>query len=132
MNKTKVEPSFQGEVGKWALRTFGVKVASDNAQRNHRFLEEALELVQVAGCTAEEAHMLVDYVYSRPVGELEQEVGGVMVTLSALCFMRGVDMMRCGERELERICTPEVVARIQAKQATKPAASPLPGVPDNA
>jgi NTP pyrophosphatase (non-canonical NTP hydrolase) len=127
MNKEKNDYGFQGAVGKWALKTFGVRVASNNAQRNHRFLEEALELVQAAGCTEAEARMLVDYVYSRPIGEVKQEVGGVMITLSALCFMRDIDMMQCGEDELTRICTPEVTARIQAKQATKPASGPLPG-----
>ena len=39
----------------------------------HRFLEEALELVQACGATASEAHQLVDYVYGRPVGEPAQE-----------------------------------------------------------
>ena len=60
---------FQDSVKKWTWECFGEKIATDKLQRNHRFLEEALELVQACDCTREEAHMLVDYVYGRPVGE---------------------------------------------------------------
>ncbi len=42
------------------------------------------ELVQAVGTSREDALRLVEYVYTRPVGELRQEIGGVMVTLAAL------------------------------------------------
>ena len=86
--------------------------------------EEALELVQACGCTASEAHQLVDYVYGRDVGEPAQEVGGVMITLAALCLANGIDMAGAGETELARIWTK--VEAIRAKQAAKPKHSPLP------
>jgi hypothetical protein len=38
-------------------------------QRGVRLLEEAIELYQATGATAEMAHRLVDFVFSRPVGE---------------------------------------------------------------
>lgn len=68
--------AFQQRVLPWMLDCFGEKIAGDQRERNHRFLEEALELVQACQCTADEAHQLVDYVFGRPAGEKEQEVGG--------------------------------------------------------
>ncbi|WP_201772881.1 hypothetical protein [Pseudomonas sp. BRG-100] len=116
---------FQSRVQPWMMACFGEAIAADRQERNHRFLEEALELVQANQCTASEAHQLVDYVYSRTVGEPSQEVGGVMVTLAALCLASGLDMHTAGETELARIWNK--VEQIRAKQATKPAMSPLPG-----
>ncbi|WP_222935047.1 hypothetical protein [Pseudomonas fluorescens] len=116
---------FQSRVQPWMTACFGEAIAADRQERNHRFLEEALELVQANQCTASEAHQLVDYVYGRPVGEPSQEVGGVMVTLAALCLALGLDMHVAAETELARIWTK--VEQIRAKQATKPAMSPLPG-----
>ena len=118
--------SFQQRVRPWLLECFGAEIAADRLERNHRFLEEALELVQSLDCTASEAHQLVDYVFGRPVGEPLQEAGGVMVTLAALCLASGLDMHQAGETELARISVPELVAKIRAKQAAKPKHSPLP------
>ncbi|WP_230958906.1 hypothetical protein [Burkholderia stagnalis] len=118
------EAAFQSRVQPWLLECFGAEIASDRAERNHRFLEEALELVQACGCTASEAHQLVDYTFSRPLGEPTQEIGGVMVTLAALCLANGRDMHAAAEAELARVWTK--VEQIRAKQATKPRHSPLP------
>lgn len=115
---------FQGRVAPWMQTCFGPEISADRQERNHRFLEEALELVQANGCTRDEALQLVDYVYGRPVGDLRQEVGGVMVTLAALCLASGADMHQDGETELARIWTK--VEQIRAKQAAKPKHSPLP------
>lgn len=115
--------SFQARVEPWLDACFGHAIATDTVERNHRFVEEALELSQACGCTASEAHQLVDYVWGRPVGEKTQEVGGVMVTLAALCSAWEIDMAGCGEVELARIWT--MVEKIRAKQAAKPKHSPL-------
>ena len=120
---------FQQRVQPWLLECFGAEIAADRMERNHRFLEESLELVQSLGCTASEAHQLVDYVFGRAVGDPPQEVGGVMVTLAALCLASGLDMHDAGEVELARISVPEIVAKIRAKQAAKPKHSPLPQSP---
>lgn len=117
--------SFQQRVQPWLLTCFGAEIAADKGERNHRFLEEAVELVQACGCTRDEAHQLVDYVFDRPVGEPSQEAGGTMVTLAALCGAQGLDMHAAGETELARIWTK--VEQIRAKQAAKPKHSPLPG-----
>lgn len=122
---------FQRQVMRWMASCFGPIISADKDERNHRFLEEALELVQSCGCTAEDAHKLVDYVYGRPVGEKGQEVGGVMVTLAALCLAQELSMHNEAWRELERIVQPEMVEKIRAKQAAKPKFGPLPEHPIN-
>lgn len=117
--------TFQQQVHSWAVECFGGEIAFDKIQRNHRFLEEALELVQALDCTRSEAHQLVDYVFSRPAGDVVQEVGGVMTTLATLCTANDRDMENCGDIELRR-CWMNI-ERIRAKQAAKPKHSPLPG-----
>lgn len=119
-----MQRKFQARVQPWMLACFGPTISADKEERNHRFFEEATELVQAGGMSREDAYKLVDYVYDRPVGELPQEVGGVMVTLAALCLARRIDMHDCGDVELERIWTK--VDQIRAKQASKPQFSPLP------
>ena len=115
--------SYQRRVNDWILSCFGLAISRDTTERNHRFIEEALELVQSTGCSQSEAHQLVDYVYSRPIGEPAQEVGGVMNTLAALCTTQGLDMTECGEVELTRVWTK--IEKIRAKQKAKPKHSPL-------
>lgn len=126
--KSSEGDNFQQRVQPWMLACFGPEISADKTERNHRFLEEALELVQSTGCTQSEAHQLVDYVYARPVGETHQEIGGVMVTLAALCLAIREDMDAAAETELARIWTK--VEKIRAKQTAKPKHSPLPGPSD--
>lgn len=118
---------FQNRVAEWMLQCFTPEVADDKLERTDRFIEEALELAQTnPGFTADRAHALVDYVFGRAVGEPAQGVGGVMVTLAALCAPNGLDMMACGEAEYQRISQPEVIKKIRTKQAAKPVGSALP------
>jgi hypothetical protein len=116
--------NFQQRVQNWMMECFSMAVCRDTTERCHRFTEEALELVQSLGMTNSEAHQLVDYVYGRPIGETRQEVGGVMVTLAALCSSQDVDMIEDGEIELKRIW--RNIDQIRAKQAAKPKHSVLP------
>lgn len=116
--------SFQARVAPWLEACFGKQVASDRVERNHRMLEEALELVQACGCSQQDAHALVDYTFGRPAGEPVQEVGGVMVTLAALCLANDLDMHKAGEAELSRVWGK--IEKIREKQAAKPKGSPLP------
>ena len=122
------EKSYQSRVKPWLDACFGPQIAIDKTERNHRFIEEALELVQSTGCTRSEAHQLVDYVYGREVGDPDQEVGGVMNTLAALCLAHGLDMHEAGERELARVNQPHILEKIRAKQKSKPKHSPLPEI----
>lgn len=120
-----VDSFFQYRVNDWMQACFGAEISADKAERNHRFLEESLELVQACGCTANEAHQLVDYVFGRKVGVAAQECGGVMVTLAALCTPNALGMNRCGEAELERVWGK--IEEIRLKQARKPKHGPLAG-----
>lgn len=116
---------FQRDCAAWAKTCFGAKTARSRVERNHRFLEEALELVQAHGCTRDEAHQLVDYVFDRPVGEPDQELGGVMVTLATLAAANDQDMTEAGLAELDRVWG--LIDKIRRKHANKPKIGPLPG-----
>ncbi len=119
------EVFYQMRIKAWLVDCFGNKIACNITERNHRFLEEALELIQAGGCTKDEAHKLVEYVFGRPVGELPQEVGGVMTTLTALCTAHNIDVIREALNELQRIEHPDIMNKIRAKQAAKPKFGPL-------
>ncbi len=95
--------NLQDRVHEWVLEAFGFDAAANKTERNHRFLEESLELVQAQGCTASEAHQLVDYVFGRPEGEASKEVGAVLLTLSALCNASDIDMSDAVSNELENV-----------------------------
>jgi hypothetical protein len=115
---------FQDRVGDWMLACFTPEIVADKLERADRFIEEALELVQATGYCRERAHALVEYVFNRPVGEAFQEVGGVKVTLAALCNPHGINMDAAAEAELARVWTK--IDKIRAKQASKPVGSALP------
>lgn len=123
-NDINGEKNFQNRVNDWMQICFGEEISRDLTERNHRFIEEALELVQATGATQSECHQLVDYVFDRSIGEINQEIGGVMVTLAALCNVVGLDISKAGETELARIWTK--VEKIREKQRNKPKHSPLP------
>jgi len=75
----------------------------DPAERARRFLEEAVELAQAAGCPAEDARRTVDYVFARPAGDAAQEVGGARLTLLALAASLKVDAVEAEAAELARV-----------------------------
>ena len=68
--------SFQNRVWQWVVACFPEAAHLNVRERNHRCLEEALELAQSNACTKEEAHQLVEYVFGRAPGDVRQEVGG--------------------------------------------------------
>jgi hypothetical protein len=121
---------FQVRVMEWMAVAFGSYIIKDAIERRDRFGEEALELVQACGATKAEAHALVDYVFGREIGQVEQEVGGVMVTLAALCGAREIDMHQCGDVELDRVWGPDIINKIRTKQRGKPDFGPLPTGPN--
>lgn len=116
---------FQERVSHWADACFGPESKLDRVERMHRFLEEALELAQACGCTRHEAEQLLNYVFSRPIGDPEQEVGGAETTLALLCTAWGFSK-EAAANAAEREAWDRIVA-IRAKSATKPLFSPLPG-----
>lgn len=125
-----VGESFQAGVAEWMGQCFLPSLYSNMTERGDRLLEEVLELLQAHGYDKARVPTLVDYVFSRPVGDPAQEVGGVMVTLAGYCWVAGLDMHVHGHAELARISHPEVMAKIRAKQEAKNALhfdTPLPG-----
>lgn len=110
---------FQAEVWDWMMRCFSDRTARSRRERAFRMLEEALELFQSLDCDVEDALRLVQYVYGRPVGVPEQEVGGLMMTLAALCGAAEVDLQKAAYNELWRVNTPEVLEKIRAKRAAR-------------
>ncbi|MCZ7861910.1 hypothetical protein O9X98_11025 [Agrobacterium salinitolerans] len=119
------QETFQARVRPWLVACFTEDFDTEEHAREARFIEEAIELFQAKGRSFEELISVAKYVYSRPVGDVHQEVGGVMTTLAALCIVSKLDMHEAGEAELARIWTK--VDAIRAKQASKPRHSPLPG-----
>lgn len=125
------ENSFQNRVKTWLVACFGENFTDDDQERDARFLEEALELFQARGRSFDEVIELAKYVFSRPAGDVEQELGGCMTTLAALSLTAGQDMHEAGEKELQRIWGK--VDAIREKQRQKPKSTVLPGArpPEN-
>lgn len=105
--------SRQKLVQEWGIQAFGLDETTNPAQRALRFLEEALELYQAVNArdnsvvvspnkAKETAHRLVDFVFNREVGKLDQEFGGVGVTLLALAEALHMDADQCEAVEIER------------------------------
>lgn len=92
---------------------------SDAEERTLRFVEEALELAQAMGLSRERIGALADYVYSRPVGEVDQEVGGVSVTLAVLTNVLKVSWESAAIEELIRINQPHIMQKVLNRQAEK-------------
>jgi hypothetical protein len=120
---------YQFRVFGWVCACFGLRIAEDPDERNERFLEEALELVQARGMTRERAQARLDEVFGRNhVGQTFQEVGGVMVTLAALCHADRTDLITAAEAELSRVWGK--VEEIRSKQRRK-AGALTEGMPDS-
>ena len=118
--------TFQSRVAAWCVACFGKKTAEDRGERNWRFLEESMELVQSLGGTAEEAHSLVDYVFNREPGAPKQELGGAVITLAALAAANGLSLHEGAMAELERIERPDIMEAIRKKHVGKQHRSHLP------
>lgn len=86
----------------WAVDNFGL-VAKDRVERAMRLIEEAVEVVQVQGLPKERIYSIVDRSYSRPVGELNNEIGGLAMTLEALAESEGIDVEEQSQIEFDRI-----------------------------
>lgn len=88
--------------------------------RAYRALEEMLELNQTLEISEEKAHELVTYVFSRPLGEIRQEAGGVAFTTIALFSALGIDFINSGHDAVSEAYSR--IDQIKAKSKTKPKA----------
>jgi len=108
----------QVQVQNWGRAAFGDAHVTSVPQRCLRLIEEAIEACQAGGLERGQLHRLVDYIYSRPVGELHQEIGGIGVTLLALAAAASLSADAEEVREIARILskpTEHFMARNQAK-----------------
>lgn len=96
----RVRDARQATIYKWVADTFGVNTLNPS-ERALRFIEEAVELVQAVGLSADVVHKIVDHVFAKPPGGLAQEIGGCGTTLLALAAAHGVsaDDAECDEAE---------------------------------
>jgi len=109
----------QAAILDWCHRAFGANGGdADVPTRGRRFLEEALELFQANGGSVEDALRLAWYVFNRPVGEVPQEIGGVMVTLYALAEVLGLSVEECEVAEIDRVLS-KPVEYFQKRQQEK-------------
>jgi len=108
----------QHETLNWAQKTFGNQTANNTGERIARFAEEALELAQAAGMDKSTVLALVDYVFSRPVGEIKQEMGGVGISLLAYAEHIGISANEAEHEEFIRV-TSKDAAYFQTRQNAK-------------
>lgn len=109
--------SLQDRLSNWLVNCVGQEAALDKNERDARFLEEAIELMQARGRTKEEIMTMVDHVYSRPVGEVNQEIAGTLLTLMAVGAADEVDILELGEKEYRRVISK--IDQVRTKQLTK-------------
>lgn len=87
----------------WGIQAFGEEHMRSIPQLAVRFLEEAIELYQAASGDLDMAHRLLDFVFNRPVGTIESELGGVGVTALALAAAAGLSADKCERKEIARV-----------------------------
>lgn len=111
--------AYQNAVFDWAKECFNEEILNDPIERGKRMVEEALELGQAVGLDKNHCLALVDYVFSRPKGDVGQEVAGVMVTTLVLSSVLGVSASYELGKEHNRIRQPEIMDKIRKKQVSK-------------
>lgn len=111
----------QALITSWAQAAFGREEATSLPQRGVRLLEEAIEAYQACGGAEAMAHKLVSYVFSRPRGEIGQELGGVAVTVLALAAAAGLSADEEECREVSRVLS-KPIGEFTTRNANKNAA----------
>lgn len=86
----------------WGVRCFGLAHMTNRGVRALRFFEEAIELCQAVGLSKKQLQHAIDVVYSRPRGSVNQEIGGVRVTLGVLTKGIGEDLDELFYNEVSR------------------------------
>lgn len=104
MNRYGSRRQRQRVVAGWASRVFGT-VALNIRERAMRIVEEAMEVAQAAGVDFRTVELIGLRVFLRPSGDLEPEMGGLLVTTLAMCEVMGVDADEVERDEIERILT---------------------------
>jgi hypothetical protein len=108
----------QAKMTAWGQRCFGVEHMSDVKIRGLRMLEESIEFAQAVEIESWQVTDLANYVYSRPKGTPQQELGGVLVTALVSASALGVSAQSVLDAEMQRVLSkpPEhFTVRNQAK-----------------
>src|SRR6266446_3376508 len=87
----------------WGTKVLGTKLVESRWERAMRVLEEVIELAQAEKISPVDIAALVDYVYARPIGTIENEAGGVMVCMIAWAHAAKVDLELLLSGEVDRI-----------------------------
>jgi len=119
--------SLEVRISNWVRTRIGPEHMHPR-ERAMRLLEEAVELAQAEGITADQAHRQIEHVYARPVGRHYLEAAGVAVCLFAWCAARGQKLLDLAMREMERIEAKPVEA-IRGSLARKADADLVVAVP---
>ncbi len=113
--------SLDAEVADFVGTAFGYDCLMDMKERGKRVYEEACELVQTLGISQGELAAIVDWVFSRPVGDTRQELAGVGMTSLAFAYAYGVRLDDVVREELDRV-NKLPLSKFRAKKALKVAA----------
>lgn len=87
---------------RWVESRLGA-TAMNLHERGMRSAEENSELVQCCGVTEEDYISIVRHVYAKPVGDIQQELGGAGMTLLGVADSAGYVLSQCVDKELERV-----------------------------
>jgi len=110
---------IEERVNIWLRDCVGHEVADDLAERNHRFCEEALELLQACGYTRAQIDAMADVVYSKPPSSNQGgECADVIICLVQLARARNIDLVKMVREGIARNWANS--DKIREKNRTKP------------
>lgn len=98
----------------WHRMVFGDRHMVNGAKvYSMRLMEEAMELAQAEGVTADQAMTILRQMFDKPAGEPAKEFGGVLVTATGYANFADRDIEATFEAEYERIQDSAVVERVR-------------------
>lgn len=86
----------------WAIETFG-EIACDDMERTRRFIEEAMELAHAMGLPLRDVDKISARIYSRPRGNIPQEIGQAQACLECLAENMNLSADREAYLEFDRV-----------------------------
>jgi len=109
---------LQTKIAQWYMKAFG-DVLYNRKERAVRLFEEVTELCQVEGISLEMLVKNLERTYLRPVGDAQQEVSGIGITLLAYLEASEIDFEEEVLKELKRIDNNEFIVKVRAKRNSK-------------
>lgn len=118
LEKISAMTTWQPMMVGWVKSRLG-ESAMEPRERDLRFGEESIELLQAVGLSALDILRLLVHVYGKKPGRVGQEIGGVVTTLLTLAQSHDADMNICALMEIDRIhaLPPEKFQNRQRKNA---------------